>query len=84
MVAEVSVWHAGGEQLERVDVGRAYDAEVASVHRGDRRKPETFGDCDDRSVNHSEAEVQVGVDQFDAAFSVGGDEIDWVENTCRD
>jgi hypothetical protein len=84
MVAEVTVWHAGGEQLERVDVGRAYDAEVASIHRGDRCEPETFGDCDDRSVDHAEAEVQVGVDQFDTAFPVGGGEIDWVEYTGRD
>ena len=80
----MSVSRAGGEQLERVDVGRAYDAEVASVHRGDRREPETFGDCNDRSVDHTEAEVQVGVDQFDTAFPVDGGEIDWVEHTCRD
>jgi hypothetical protein len=50
--------------------------EVAMVQRGDRRLSETFGDGDDRGVDHIEGEIGVGAEQFEDTVPVLGRQIE--------
>ena len=55
--------HPSGDEFERIAVGRSDDSEVPSVERRDRLDVQAFGDRDDRSVDESEPQVGVGVNQ---------------------
>ena len=65
-------------------MARAHDTEVSVVQCGDRGDVETFGDCDDARVNHTQIEIVILLEQLDDPVPIIGREIDESYLRCRD